>query len=153
MPYLQPGVASHMETNHDIRWIQRLSNFSRALSQLEAAVGLAKQRPLSALEQQGMVHSFGCTHELGWNVLRDYLKDQGAQQLYGSKDTVREAFAVGLVRDGETWMEMIRDRNLSSHTYNVEVANAIVGRVIDLYIHAFEELKEKFEGLAHETET
>jgi len=47
-----------METNHDIRWIQRLSNFSRAISQLEAAVGLAKQRPLSALEQQGMVQSF-----------------------------------------------------------------------------------------------
>ena len=142
-----------MEANRDIRWKQRLSNFSRALSQLQSAVELAKQRPLSALEQQGMIQSFGYTHELGWNVLRDYLKDQGTQQLYGSKDTVREAFAVGLVRDGETWMNMIRDRNHSSHTYNLEVAKAIVSRVIDSYIHAFEELKEKFEGLSHEIET
>lgn len=99
--------------------------------QVDAAVELSSQRPLNALEQQGMVQSFEYTHELSWNVLRDYLKDQGNQQLYGSKDTVREAFAVGLVRDGETWMEMIRDRNLSSHTYNVEVANAIVERVIN----------------------
>ena len=142
-----------METNHDIRWIQRLSNFSRALSQLQAAVELARQRPLSALEQQGMIQSFEYTHELSWNVLRDYLKDQGTQQLYGSKDTVREAFNVGLIRDGETWMEMIRDRNHSSHTYNMEVAIAIVSRVINSYIHAFEELKEKFEGLAHEIKT
>jgi hypothetical protein len=61
-----------MERNKDIRWIQRLSNYCRSLSQLEAAVALAKQRPLSALEQQGMVHSFENTHELSWNVLRDY---------------------------------------------------------------------------------
>ena len=60
-----------MELHQDIRWVQRLSNFSRALSQLEAAVDLANQRPLSELEQQGMIQSFECTHELGWNVLRD----------------------------------------------------------------------------------
>jgi nucleotidyltransferase substrate binding protein (TIGR01987 family) len=142
-----------MEMNNDIRWVQRLSNYSRALSQLEAAVALAKQRPLSALEQQGMIQSFEYTHELSWNVLRDYLKDQGTQQLYGSKDTVRAAFAVGLIQDGETWMEMIRDRNHSSHTYNLEVATAIVGRVTDSYIHAFMKLRKTFEGLAHEIKT
>ncbi|MCK9288528.1 MAG: nucleotidyltransferase substrate binding protein [Sphaerochaetaceae bacterium] len=142
-----------MEAQQDIRWIQRLSNYSRALNQLEAAVHLAKQRPLSALEQQGIIQSFEYTHELSWNVLRDYLKDQGTQQLYGSKDTVREAFSVGLIREGETWMEMIRDRNHSSHTYNMEIATAIVSRIINSYIHVFEELKEKFEGLAHEIKT
>lgn len=142
-----------METNRDVRWIQRLSNFSRALSQLEDAVELANQRPLSALEQQGMIQSFEYTHELSWNVLRDYLKDQGTQQLHGSKDTVREAFTVGLIEDGETWMEMIRDRNHSSHTYNMEVANAIVSHVINSYVHAFKELRETFGELAHEIKT
>lgn len=142
-----------MEAQQDIRWIQRLSNYSRALAQLDAAVSLANQRPLSALEQQGMIQSFEYTHELSWNVLRDYLKDQGTQQLYGSKDTVREAFAVDLIKDGETWMEMIRDRDQSSHTYNISVANAIVGRVVGVYIHAFKQLLNTFEGLAHATTT
>jgi len=139
-----------MKAQQDIRWIQRLSNYSRALAQLEAAVDLAKQRPLSALEQQGMIQSFEYTHELSWNVLRDFLKDQGTQQLYGSKDTVREAFSVGLITDGEAWMEMIRDRNQSSRTYNITVANAIVDRVINTYIHEFKELQNTFEGLAHD---
>lgn len=142
-----------MEMNNDIRWVQRLSNYCRALSQLEAAVALAEQTPLSTLEQQGMIHSFEYTHELSWNVLRDYLKDQGTQQLYGSKDTVRAAFAVGLIQDGETWMEMIRDSNHSSHTYNLEDATVIVGRVTDSYIHAFVKLRKTFEGLANEIKT
>ena len=142
-----------MEVQQDIRWIQRLSNYSRALAQLEAAVLLANQRPLSALEQQGMIQSFEYTHELSWNVLRDYLKDQGTSNLYGSKDTVREAFAVGLIADGETWMQMIRDRNQSSHTYNIAIATAIVDRVIKTYIHAVKELQHTFEGLAHEVGT
>lgn len=142
-----------MELHQDIRWVQRLSNFSRALSQLEAAVDLANQRPLSELEQQGMIQSFECTHELGWNVLRDYLKDQGTQQLFGSKDTVREAFSVGLIRDGEVWMQMIRDRNRSSHTYNVDVAQAIVSHIIDSHIHAFKELRKTLMDLKHDIET
>ena len=100
-----------------------------------------------------MIQSFAYTHELSWNVLRDYLKDQGTFQLYGSKDTVREAFSVGLVEDGETWMEMIRDRNQSSHTYNIAIATAIVDRIITTYIHAFKKLQHTFEGLAHEVGT
>ena len=74
-------------------------------------------------------------------------------QLYGSKDTIREAFAVGLIEDGETWMEMIRDRNLSSHTYNIAIADAIVGRVINTYIHSFKKLQKTYECLAHEIKT
>jgi nucleotidyltransferase substrate binding protein (TIGR01987 family) len=85
-----------MKTQQDVRWMQRLSNFTKALTQLESAVNLANQRPLSELERQGMIQSFEYTHELSWNVLRDYLRDQGTQQLYGSKDTIRAAFAVGL---------------------------------------------------------
>ena len=142
-----------MKTQQDVRWMQRLSNFTKALTQLESAVNLANQRPLSELERQGMIQSFEYTHELSWNVLRDYLRDQGTQQLYGSKDTIRAAFAVGLIQNGEMWMEMIRDRNHSSHTYDLEIANAIVGRIINSYIHAFKELQKTCNDLGHGNKT
>ena len=103
-----------MEKHQDIRWIQRLANFTRALSQLEAAVSLAEQRSLSELEQQGMIQCFEYTHELSWNVLRDYLKDQGTQQLFGSKDTVRAAFAVGLIPQRSESSESITMGSLPS---------------------------------------
>ncbi len=142
-----------METNQNIRWTQRLSNFTKALTQLESAVNLANQRPLSELEKQGMIQYFKYTHELSVNVLSDYLKDQGTQQLYGPKNTIRAAFAVGLIQNGEMWMEMIRDRNHSSHTYDLEIANAIVGRIINSYIHAFKELQKTCNDLGHGNKT
>ena len=61
-----------MTNNPDIRWQQRFSNFRRAFASLAAAVGLARARPLSDLEKQGLIQAFEFTHELAWNVMRDY---------------------------------------------------------------------------------
>ena len=53
----------------DIRWIQRFNHFLKALVQLREAVELSRQRPLSKLEQQGLIQAFEFTHELAWNTL------------------------------------------------------------------------------------
>jgi nucleotidyltransferase substrate binding protein (TIGR01987 family) len=50
---------------------------------------------------------------------------------------VREAFKRGLIADGEAWMDMIEKRNLSSHTYNLEVATQLVSAIRDSYHPAF----------------
>jgi nucleotidyltransferase substrate binding protein (TIGR01987 family) len=81
----------------DSRLRQRLSRFRQALSRLREAVDLAAERPLSRLEEQGLIQAFEFTHELAWNVLKDFLELQGVTPLYGSKDTTREAFRRGLL--------------------------------------------------------
>ena len=63
--------------------------------------------------------------------MRDLLRSQGAASLLGSRDTLREAFRLGLIRDGEAWMLMIQDRNLTSHTYNRVTADAIAGNILE----------------------
>ena len=128
----------------DIRWKQRFDNFQRALHQLTLAMALQAQRPLSELEQQGLIQGFEFTHELAWNVLKDYLEMEGIQGLIGSRSTVREAFKRGLVRDGEVWMDMIEKRNLSSHTYNQTVANTLAVAITERYYPAFCELQQRF---------
>ena len=128
----------------DIRWKERFDNFQRALHQLTLAMELKAQRPLSELEQQGLVQVFEFTHELAWNVLKDYLEMEGIQGLVGSRSTAREAFKRGLVPDGEVWMDMIEKRNLSSHTYNQAVANALVVAIAERYYPAFCELQQRF---------
>ena len=114
-----------MPLEPDIRWRQRFENFKGAFAQLRNGAALARQRPLSELEQQGLIKAFEFTHELAWNVLKDYLEAEGIVGIIGSRGAAREAFQNGLVQDGDTWMEMIRARNLSSHTYDREVAGAI----------------------------
>ena len=130
--------------SRDIPWVNHLSHYALALSLLADAVVLAKQRSLSALEQQGMIHSFENTHELSWKVLRNYLKDKGIQELYGPKDAVHAALAVGLIQEGKPWMDMILDRG---QIYDLEVTDAIATRITSSYIHAFQKLLETFDGL------
>ena len=121
----------------DVRWTQRFNNFSKAFAQLTEAVELSKQRRLSKLEEQGLIQAFEYTHELAWNTLKDFLGERGVQDLYGSRDTTREAFRVGLIEHGEVWMDMIRSRNLTSHTYNEATAREIVSAIIRSYFDEF----------------
>lgn len=131
----------------DIRWQQRLDNYGRALKQLQSAVALAATRELSDLEQQGMIQAFEFTHELAWNVMKDYFFHQGASQITGSRDATRQAFAAGLVEDGSAWMEMIQSRNQSSHTYNKATALALVDRITQRYAALFQAFESRMESL------
>ena len=134
--------------NHpDVRWKQRLANYRRAFKQLSAAVDLAETRPLSELERQGLIQVFEFTHELAWNVMKDYFAYQGNTAITGSRDAAREAFNKGLVEDGEGWMEMIQSRNQTAHTYNERVAAEIATRITSRYRRLFRQLLERMEEL------
>lgn len=134
----------------DIRWIQRFENFSKALSQLTEAVALAEKRKLSKLEEQGMIQAFEFTHELAWNTLKDFLEGRGVQNLYGSKDSTREAFKAGLIENGDAWMNMIRSRNLTTHTYDEKTVLEIVEAVTGEYVIAFNALQARLTKLKEE---
>lgn len=131
----------------DIRWQQGFANFERALSRLAAAVELSQQRTLSDLEKLGLIQAFEFTHELAWNVMKDYLVWQGASDITGSRDATRESFSRGLVADGEGWMEMIKSRNQTSHTYNEKVADEIAGQIVGVYHALFVAFASRMKGL------
>ena len=129
-------------TTPDIRWIQRLENFQRALATLQRAIGLAQSRPLSELEELGLIQALEFTHELSWLLIRDFLVDQGVAGISGSCDAVREAVVRQLLPQGDetVWMAMIRSRNLTSHTYNPAVAREIADLIVDRYGPVFQQL-------------
>ena len=131
----------------DIRWHQRFSNYEKALTQLQDAVALSEQRELSPLEKQGLIQAFEYTHELAWKVLKDFLQSRGNLEIFGSKDATREAFSTGLIDDGETWMSMIKSRNLTSHTYDEKTVEEIVNLILGGYVPAFSSLYKKLQDL------
>ena len=136
--------------DQDIRWIQRFQNFKKAFHQLSGAAALARQRDLSELEQQGFIQAFEFTHELAWNTLKDFLEARGTANLFGSKDATRQAFAAGLIENGETWMDMIQSRNKSTHTYDLKTAEAIASAVASSYLPEFEKFQKRFTELERE---
>ena len=119
---------------------------------MKNAVVLSKERPLSKLEEQGMIQAFEYTHELAWKTMKDFLEDKGNDSLYGSKDVTRAAFKLGLIENGDIWMDMIKSRNQTSHTYNEENAVEIVNDIINNYFKNFISLFEKFSQLKDEEE-
>ena len=136
-----------MTDHKDIRWQQRFANYRKALSKLAEAVSLSKQRELSDLEKQGLIQAFEYTHELAWNTLKDFLEHSGQSDIYGSKDATRKAFRLGLINDGDGWMDMILSRNKTSHTYNEATANEITASIINTYYDLFARLEEKLQSL------
>jgi nucleotidyltransferase substrate binding protein (TIGR01987 family) len=133
----------------DIRWKQRFSNYQKALSQLQKFIDKGE---LSELEEQGLIKSFEYTYELAWNTLKDFLEFKGQSDIYGSRDAIRKAFQLGIIEDGEVWMDMIKSRNRTSHTYNEETAKEISTAVISVYYNAFQKMKEKFDTLKNDTQ-
>lgn len=137
------------DTNErDIRWQQRFANYKRALQQLVDAVALSRDRKLSQLEQQGLIQAFEFTQELAWQVMKDYFEYQGNPSMTGSRDAIREAFRVGLIKDGEGWMDTIKSRNRALHTYDENTANELAALITDRYLGLFLEFKQHMQALA-----
>ncbi|MFV8333136.1 nucleotidyltransferase substrate binding protein [Flavobacterium sp.] len=127
----------------DIRWKQRFENYLIALGQLQKFIAKGN---LNELEEQGLIQAFEFTHELAWNVMKDYFEYQGNTTITGSRDATREAFQKGLIQDGAQWMEMIKSRNQSTHTYNESTANEIRDRILNYYYDLFVSFKDKMEA-------
>ena len=108
---------------------------------------------MSNLEQQGLIQAFEFTHELAWNVLKDFLEFKGITGLIGSRDASRSAFKNGLATDGEAWMDMIKARNQTSHTYNVEVANDVAQSILSRFYPAFVALSQTLSTRLNEGDT
>jgi nucleotidyltransferase substrate binding protein (TIGR01987 family) len=136
----------------DIRWEQRFSNFIKAIDKLQQSVEYIQHNiikednftdddnlgfVLNEMIKEGLIQRFEYTHELAWNVMKDYAEYQGNPNIGGSRDATREAFKLRLVLNGEIWMDMIGSRNKTSHTYNEDIANEIYVKILKEYYPAF----------------
>jgi len=131
----------------DIRWKQRFQNYKKALGTMESAVELVSSRELSNLEKQGVIQGFEFTFELAWNVMKDYLEEQGITGIIGSKNAVRQAFSKGLIDDGQVWIEMVESRNISSHSYDEEIAEMLQQKIINIFFGQLTTFAEKMMGI------
>jgi len=131
----------------DIRWIQRLNSFEKSLSNLSEAIELNHTRSLSKLEEQGLIKAFELVHEQAWLTLKDYFEFMGDNGIHGSRDAFRLAFKRGLIEQGDVFMQSIRTRQLSVHTYNESTAEKIHADILHVYFQAFQTLLKTMQAL------
>lgn len=150
-----------MTDSKDIRWEQRFSNFNKALKKLSEAIKYIKNdweekeididhnktnEILEEIIKEGLIQRFEYTYEMAWNVMKDYAFYQGNIEIGGSRDAIRYAFSSNLISNGEIWMDMIKSRIKTSHTYNEEIANEIYLKILSEYYSSFLIFEETMES-------
>lgn len=112
-----------------------LSNLERAFSEFEGylALPVTNQR-----DKAGLIQGFEFTFEIFWKTFQKLAPDAGLDA-----SSPREALMAGaqlhLIAPEEAshWSQMLRDRNLTSHTYNASVADEILERLSKDYVVCF----------------
>lgn len=102
--------------------------------------GIIKYDIENDLLRDGLIQRFEFTFELTWKTLKVCFEDEGLIGINSPKSILREAFSTGLIEDDELWLEILNDRNSTSHIYSERLAVEICNRIIDKYTDAFDRL-------------
>ena len=125
----------------DIRWQQRFHNFERGFNLLRSAMEEREPKDFSDLELEGLVQRFEYTFELAWKTLRDYLEHNGLVLVQITPTAViKAAFASKVVEDGQVWIDMLKHRNLMSHTYDSAKFQEAVEAIRSRYLAALDQV-------------
>ena len=130
------------------RWEQRLDSYHKALARLAEIVGASKKRALNEFERDGLVQRFEFTHELSWKLMKAYSEYQGFDGIGGSRDATRKAFEMSLISDGQSWMDMIKSRNETSHNYDGSMADDVVDSIINRFYPLLADFYQKMNSLS-----
>ncbi len=130
--------------NTDIRWVQRFSNFKKALLKL-AEVANKDPHSLSELEKEGMIQRFEYTFELAWKTLQDLLEYKGYLDITGPNPVLEQAFKDGYIENEKQWRSMKKSRELTSHTYNSDTANDIALKISADYCTLLKNLERRLD--------
>lgn len=125
----------------DVRWKQRFQNFTNAIDYLEKALRI--EHP-DMIQKAGTIQFFEMCVELAWKTIKDYLQDQGFNEINSPRATLKKGFEIGLIDNGHTWMELLDDRNLTAHTYDEEKANEVEELIRKKYYPLLKEIHETF---------
>lgn len=127
--------------NPDIRWKQRFAHYKKAFALLDQTLKIDSP---SDAERAGLIQFFEMSFELAWKVLKDYLEEEGFSNIVSPRETVKQAFQAGLIRDGHVWIEALKDRNLIDHTYEEKIAIEVEQKIRSHYFPVLTEFHRDF---------
>lgn len=124
------------------RLFEKLEDFKRASTRLDVATKLQIDDDII---YDGVIQRFEFTFELSWKLMKMFLEYAGISEIKSPRAAIREAFSYGLIEDGEQWIDMMVDRNKTSHLYDEKEAKLIYQRVISIYNELLSQLVKTLE--------
>jgi nucleotidyltransferase substrate binding protein (TIGR01987 family) len=130
------------------RFAERKSELQNAVKRLREAAA----QPESDLVRDAVIQRFEFTFELVWKSLKLYLERQGLD-CGGPRSTLKKAFTEGLINspdEADVWLQVLEDRNLTSHAYDEALATRIYRHVVQDYVALLGEMADKIQSLSWE---
>ena len=125
------------------RLADKWQNYRNALARLAEAI---HEPEPDEYVYDSVVKRFEFVYELAWRLMKALIEYKGGGEPKFPRDVFREAFAGGIITDGEVWLAMMRDRNLTSHTYDDIHAKEVYAKVRDSYYTHCEDLAKLLQG-------
>ncbi|WP_286909451.1 nucleotidyltransferase substrate binding protein [Clostridium sp. UBA1652] len=98
--------------------------------------------------RDSLIQRFEFTYELTHKTLKEFMKYLGVTLENSFPRTIfKKAFVNNLISDDKVWINLLEDRNLTSHIYNENMADEIADRIVTKYVSAIEELVENLGNL------
>ena len=125
--------------------MKEYENFCLAYKNLEESGGI--EPPYTVVIQTGLVGLFKIAFEQSWKMMKEILEYNGySGSSTGSPRTIlKTAYQAGMIDDETVWLKALAARNNVTHSYNKEVAMAIIMESKQYYVQMFAELKETIE--------
>lgn len=131
----------------DVRWQQRFQNFNKTMVHLEQAMQIKNP---DWLQKAGIIQLFEMSVELAWKMLKDFLEEQGFQDVKSPKASVKKVFETGIITQGHEWMHLLEDSNLTVHTYDETRADELYQLIEKKYFPLLKELQSTFQKKINE---
>ena len=120
---------------------ERIENFNKAYDLFVIVAENYRKTPQNDINKLALTQSFEIVFELGWKILKDYLKTKDIE-VFTPRDTIKEAFNTEILKNAQIWIDMAQDRNASSHEYNQDKVDKILEKVSSVYYEELKNFKE-----------
>lgn len=113
--------------NYTTLAFEKLDNVLRSLGEI-----INKPTEVDRSNIDACIRRFGFSVDLSLKLLKRILESEGVEVQF-PKEVLQEAYKGKLIDDESLWLQMLKDRNLSSHTYNQALADEIYQRIQSYY--------------------
>lgn len=118
-----------------------LKKLKSASSRLTESVEKAEDE----LDRDGVIKRFEFTFELFWKTIKALLVYEGFE-CTGPRSCIKEGARRGFLTDGEIILDMLEDRNKTTHIYDETTAEDIFKNIKEKYVLLIEKNRESFEN-------
>lgn len=126
-------------------------NVGNALTRLQEALEQSQGAPEGSLMIDGTIQRFEFCIEMIWKLLRRLILDAKQEVEPFPKPVMQKSYAAGWLKDEKLWLDMLDDRNKTSHTYKQKLAKEIYERIRTYYPEmqaTFDMLKKRYSHLS-----